>query len=579
MKISNDDRHFLIWFKSYYLLIMGSSFFIYLLITVLYFTIGVKDLSKSDYLGVISFIFFWNGFFMIFFGSIIFNSITSGFKKNNIEQIKKYINTLPRFSFFLLFFIGFTYCSIITISGMKAEAESYKSILRILDFTLSIVYSYIIIPVYFTAIFLDNLMIKVKEKIFILKGIVFEPSKKKFINELLVAFIIISLYPIITIILSIVSNNLLQTIININPYLVSYFIIIIIGIFFIVLFKAYSFSLPVKNLISFVNLIKNGTFSARLPVTIDNELGTLIANINSMAMGLEERERIKDIFGKMVDPVIRDHLLNGNIKLGGTLTEGTILFSDIRDFTTISETMAPEKVVELLNRYFDIMSQSISENSGLVNKYIGDAIMAIFGVLNESDEQADHAILSAIQMQKTLKKLNTLFVNEGLPEIKNGIGIHKGKVLAGNIGSATRMEFTVIGDTVNVASRIEGLTKLYASGIVVSQDVLSGIVNPQQFNYRFLMKVRVKGRKTPVLLYEILDGLEEHDKNIKIATKSLFEEAVTLYYNRRIAEALSIFNQLLKQLPDDKIVVHYAKRCAEHSGVIIPDQWDGIENG
>ncbi len=182
-------------------------------------------------------------------------------------------------------------------------------------------------------------------------------------------------------------------------------------------------------------------------------------------------------------------------------------------------------------------------------------------------------------MQKTLKKLNTLFLKEGLPEIKNGIGIHKGKVLAGNIGSATRMEFTVIGDTVNVASRIEGLTKLYASGIVVSQDVLSGIVNPQQFNYRFLMKVRVKGRKTPVLLYEILDGLAEHDKNIKIATKSLFEEAVALYYNRRISEASSIFNQLLKQLPDDKIIVHYTKRCSELSGVIIPDQWDGIENG
>ena len=220
-----------------------------------------------------------------------------------------------------------------------------------------------------------------------------------------------------------------------------------------------------------------------------------------MALELKEKEFIKDTFGKIVDPRVRDHLLSGNIKLGGELKEATILFIDIRDFTSISEKMQPDKVVVLLNRYFEKMSQCITEENGLVNKYIGDAILAIFGVPIKLDNHSNAAIRAALKMRIERNLLNKELVKEGFPSIQTGIGIHTGEVLAGNIGSTSRMEYTVIGDAVNIASRIEKLCKQFNYDLILSEATvmqLSDIFNPI-----YLDTVKIRGKEQLIKIFQM----------------------------------------------------------------------------
>lgn len=548
-------------FRIEYILRMSSVFIIFLIITVLYFIIGVKDLTPTDYLGTISFLVFWNVFITVIGSLIVFMTISRSFKNGNPDKIKRSINRLPVLSSLLIASISFFYCALITLGGLKTEAESYKSLFKIIEFSISIIYTYIIIPVYYATIIIENLLMKIRKKIFIIKNIQFESSGKKFRNELFVSFIIISLYPIINILFSLYTHGLIATILKLNPYLISYFIIVVLGVLFIVFFKTRSFTEPIQNLSLFVEDLKNGNFSKRLPVTVNNEIGNLTFNINRMAEGLEDREKIKDIFGKMVDPAIRDYILKENIKLGGILTEGTVLFSDIRDFTTISEKMPPEKVVFFLNKYFEVMSNCITKTGGVVNKYIGDAIMALFGVPVKSENQSIQAIDSAIKMQQSLKNLNEEFKKLDLPALKTGIGIHKGKLVAGNIGSTSRMEYTVIGDTVNLCSRIEGVSKYYGDGILISDTIKMDIENNPKYIYRFLLNVKVKGRNAPVSIYEVLNGLPDIEQRLINDYLEEYKKGVDFYNNKIIDEAKIIFENILKKNENDKIVRYYIKEC------------------
>lgn len=409
-------------FRIEYILRMSSVFIIYLIITVLYFIIGVKDLTPIDYLGTISFLVFWNVFITVIGSLIVFMTISRSFKNGNPDKIKRSINRLPVLSSLLIASISFFYCALITLGGLKTEAESYKSLFKIIEFSISIIYTYIIIPVYYATIIIENLLMKIRKKIFIIKNIQFESSGKKFRNELFVSFIIISLYPIINILFSLYTHGLIATILKLNPYLISYFIIVVLGVLFIVFFKTRSFTEPIQNLSLFVEDLKNGNFSKRLPVTVNNEIGNLTFNINRMAEGLEDREKIKDIFGKMVDPAIRDYILKENIKLGGILTEGTVLFSDIRDFTTISEKMPPEKVVFFLNKYFEVMSNCITKTGGVVNKYI-------YRFLLNVKVKGRNAPVSIYEVLNGLPDIEQRLINDYLEEYKKGVDFYNNKII------------------------------------------------------------------------------------------------------------------------------------------------------
>jgi adenylate cyclase len=196
---------------------------------------------------------------------------------------------------------------------------------------------------------------------------------------------------------------------------------------------------------------------------------------------------------------VRDHLLNGNIKLGGEIRIATILFCDLRGFTSLSEQLSPIQIVEMLNTHFETMSKCIEEEGGLINKFIGDAIMAIYNVPVARQNHAERAFISARRMLESLELMNSGFQKRGLPELKIGIGLHTGEVLAGNIGSSSRLEYTVIGDTVNVASRIESLCKETKRSLLVSEATKAQL--PVNTPLDSLGAFQLKGREEMIQIF------------------------------------------------------------------------------
>ncbi len=190
-----------------------------------------------------------------------------------------------------------------------------------------------------------------------------------------------------------------------------------------------------------------------------DELEALASGFNTMVDGLKERDKLRTTFGKYMTASVMEHLMAGKVALGGESLEVTILFTDIRSFTTLSEKMDPQQLVGLLNEYFTEMVGIVMEMDGVVDKYIGDAIMAVFGAPVPKPEDAVNAVRAAVHMRRALQHLNNRLAERGIPPLRTGIGIHTGPVVAGNIGSERRMEYTVIGDAVNLASRLESNTK------------------------------------------------------------------------------------------------------------------------
>jgi adenylate cyclase len=262
------------------------------------------------------------------------------------------------------------------------------------------------------------------------------------------------------------------------------------------------FTVPLTKLIEGTEKITKGDYSVKVKNISNDELGLLSDTFNEMAESLKEKEFIRDTFGKVVDPEIRDHLLSGNISLGGENCDVTVMFCDIRGFTSLSENMKPEAVVNLLNQYFTQMGKCISKNHGVINKYIGDAVMAIFGAPVKSENHALDAYNAALEMKKTLELLNEKFSKEGLNQISFGIGLHSGSVLAGNIGAENRMEYTVIGDTVNTASRIESLCKIYNTDLLISETTLNKICSSKEnIDFNFVADAEIRGKTETVKLY------------------------------------------------------------------------------
>ena len=264
------------------------------------------------------------------------------------------------------------------------------------------------------------------------------------------------------------------------------------------------YSKPLLRLKDCAKDIANGNYDIQTGIITGDELGVLSDTFNDMAISLKEKEIMYETFGKVVTPEIRNWLLQGNTNLGGEIVCATILFCDIRGFTSISEQIKPEQVVLLLNKYFSTMEQCIVEHNGIINKYIGDAIMAIFGVPVPNENQALDAYKCSIDMKKRLIELNKELEAENLPPIKFGIGLHTGNVLAGNIGSNSRMEYTVIGDTVNVASRIESLCKEYNCDLLISETTAEGIIayDGNSSKLQSIGETQIRGRKTAISIFK-----------------------------------------------------------------------------
>ncbi len=284
---------------------------------------------------------------------------------------------------------------------------------------------------------------------------------------------------------------------------------------------------------------------------------------------LQTRE-LKRAFSKYLSPDVVEQIVKNpeNLGLGGKEEEITVLFADIRDFTLITEKLDPHQVAKLLNIYFDSMTKIILENKGLLDKYIGDAIMAVFNVPLTVPDHPDKACKTALEMIKDLKNVNKILKKQKLPPLKIGIGINTGNAVVGNLGSSLRFEYTAIGDTVNLASRLEGLNRIYGTSIIVSQFTVEKVKT--DFLFRKLDRVKVKGKEKPVLIYQLM---EKSDKNLFI--KKLYEEAVELYFNTDFGKAEKIFRELWERYKD-----YPSKLLLERTAYYINNPpgrgWEGI---
>ena len=255
---------------------------------------------------------------------------------------------------------------------------------------------------------------------------------------------------------------------------------------------------PVQDIRHAAGRIRDGDFSPHVPVRTSDEIGDLSVGFNAMVAGLREREKIRQDFGRAVDPRVRDYLLEHADEMGGEERIATVLFSDIRGFTSLSENREPRQVVEILNRYFEQMNIAIENNHGVVNKFIGDAVMGLFGVPMADENHAEHAVRAGLEMLRLREELNVALTRDGLPALRTGIGIHTGPLLAGNLGSKRRMEYTVIGDSVNLSSRLESLCKKVQREYLISGATHAALPGDLADAFPYLARVKVKGKETAV---------------------------------------------------------------------------------
>jgi adenylate cyclase len=349
---------------------------------------------------------------------------------------------------------------------------------------------------------------------------------------------------------------------------------------------------PLKKIVvSMREIISSGDLTSLVDVEYNDETGTLAHTFNIMIAQLDKAQsRIKDfafqaVWAKRQEHKIRkifekfvpanvinefesrpEELLVGEDRVLG------ILFTDIRGFTTISEQMAPDELITELNRYFAIMVDLIIARSGIVDKYIGDAIMAFFGAPERHDDDAYQAALAGLEVCDAVDRFNEKQESRGYPAFATGVGVNYGIVTVGNIGSEKKMDYTVIGDSVNLASRLEGLTKNYGQKIIISEGMHYKVKD--LLPCRLLDTVAVKGKKVGIKIYTVKRGLEAAEER----AWETHHNAMDAYYGRRFREAVDLFTRANQQFGGNDVVAQkMLQRCRDFIDDPPPEAWDGVE--
>ena len=312
--------------------------------------------------------------------------------------------------------------------------------------------------------------------------------------------------------------------------------------------------------------------STILPLTNveGGHLGTMI-----MFEDISTEKRMKSTMSRYVDPAIADQLMaKGGEAMGGQSVVATLLFSDIRGFTTLTEALGPQATVTLLNEYFEIMVDCITREGGMLDKFIGDAIMAGFGIPLAHDDDEDRAVRAAVSMIRELNEWNIVRESEGKLPVHIGIGLNTDVVVSGNIGSKKRMDFTVIGDGVNLAARLESACKQYSAKILISeftQAKLRGI-----YRMREVDLVVVKGKTKPVSVYEVLDYHTPDSFPNMMDVLGNFTEGLSRYRSGHFDKAIAAFEKAISYNPKDKLSRTYIERCEFLKANPPEGQWDGV---
>ena len=294
-----------------------------------------------------------------------------------------------------------------------------------------------------------------------------------------------------------------------------------------------------------------------------------------VADDISAEKRIKSTMSRYMSRELTEKLLDDDeSSLGGKIQKATALFSDIRSFTSIAENIGPQETVTLLNDIFSIQVDVILAHGGILDKYIGDAIMAVFGAPFPHKDDADNSVLSAIQMIRALHEFNEMRRERRKEPIGLGVGINTDEVLSGNIGSVKRMDYTVIGDGVNLASRLEGVNKVYGSQILISEFTMRELKN--SYKLREVDRLRVKGRETPVGIYEVMDYHTEKTYREIDGCLDLFHQGIEAYKKAKWLRAENFFSQILNYNPKDCASELYISRCRHFRETPPRDNWDGI---
>lgn len=303
----------------------------------------------------------------------------------------------------------------------------------------------------------------------------------------------------------------------------------------------------------------------------DSKLGSML-----MFEDISSEKRMKSTMSRYMDPVIAAQMMDNDTLdlLGGVSAEATIMFTDVRGFTTITEEYGAQGTVSFLNEYFSLMVDCITAQGGMLDKFIGDAIMACFGLPMPHDDDPDRAARAAINMIRTLWEWNAQRRDRGLKTVDMGVGIHTDHIVSGNIGSPKRMDYTVIGDGVNLASRLESACKAYSARILASENTVS------RFNGTYRMRdidlVVVKGKTAPVRVFELLDY---HDAQTFPAMRDVlghFDDGIIAYRGARWEEAITRFEKCLSLNPGDGLSRTYVERCRILQATPPHGEWDGV---
>lgn len=381
---------------------------------------------------------------------------------------------------------------------------------------------------------------------------------------------------------------------NVMRYILIILVISIVVTTAILLWFIRLITKPLRESVQTIQSItENIDLTRRIRVYYPDEIGALGQYFNDMIAELEnaynqvknyayqtvlakrKEEQIRFIFQKYVPSDVIDHVLNrsSDSLLVGSKTKISVLFSDIRGFTSISEQLKPEDLVTSLNAYFNKMVDEILNRHGIIDKFIGDAIMAVFGAPKVRADDADNAVEASLGMIDVLQLFNEVQIQQGRIPFQIGIGINTGDAIVGNIGSEQKIDFTVIGDSVNLASRLEGLTKSYQTPILISEFTKDSLVNPSRYYFFNIDTVRVKGKDKPVKIYRPV-----HKKSLSAQELELFEswhEAIALYYRGSFFEALPRFQGLSRNPSLAFLASLYSDRCA-YLISSPPQDWDGV---
>ncbi len=329
---------------------------------------------------------------------------------------------------------------------------------------------------------------------------------------------------------------------------------------------------PVTVLAHGAREIEEGHYDLNIEVDQQDELGQLAGRFNSMAKGLADRDKIRGVLGKVVSPAIAEELLTKGVELGGEDREATILFSDIRNFTAMCEAQTAKEVITVVNKILTRFSVIIDRYNGVVDKYIGDAVMALFGVPVDNKNQAQDAVMAAMGMIDELVIINEILAKSNVPEVGLGVGVNSATVVAGNMGSETRLNYTVIGDGVNLSARLEGLTKFYGVPILVSEATMS--LCPDIY-FREIDSVRVKGKKHAQTIFQPL-GMKADITESDTARLEQFRSSLLHYQQQQWQQAFEAFTRLSEQSPEDLFYRMYLDRVSELQDQPVDPNWDGV---